>query len=107
MEREEEAFEEFEDEDEELGEETEVRKPLPKLPPARPQPMRKPQPQPQEIQEIKKAVQRKPIEEDDDLKLVEHQPQQVSAEDLVAALQNHEQRLTAIESALFRLRGAI
>ena len=32
---------------------------------------------------------------------------QVSGEEIVGAIQNHEQRLTAMESALFRLRGAI
>ena len=33
--------------------------------------------------------------------------QEITGQDLVVAIQNHEQRLATIEAALFRLRGAI
>lgn len=35
------------------------------------------------------------------------QEPQITAEDLIAVIQNHEQRIIGLESALFRLRGAI
>jgi hypothetical protein len=111
---EEEEFEEFEEdfEDDDTGVEVEP-EPLPQI-----QSIKKPIPQP--IRAEQKPIAKKyvaptapvaPIPEEKVKEERKVEPQareaQITAEDLIAAIQNHEQRLTAIESALFRLRGAI
>jgi len=101
----EEQFEEFEEETEEIEEieDEPVKKPKtmvrtqPPLPPQKKmlqQPVRKPV-----------AQQQQPREEEE--KEVPQQQPAITGEDLIAAIQNHEQRLVALESAFFRLRGAI
>ena len=103
----EEQFEEFEDEEEILDDEEEE-EPRPVMKGAKnPQPRqggkfvsRNQPPEPKPKQPVKQQPQ--PVREEP-----KEEKTEITGEDLVAAIQNHEQRLVALESALFRLKGAI
>lgn len=118
-----EEFEEFEEDDE--FEDDEFEEPQQPLEPVRrskplelPVPTRERQPQPQLPRKSNGQFEKKgAVEEPREIvrEKVKEQPKvepkaqepQITAEELILALQNHEQRIITLESALFRLRGAI